>query len=201
MSKMVFTIGREFGSGGREIALALAERLGIECYDSRLIDIASERGGLDADELREADEKKGSFWFYSVPIDENNLSVYDRPMNEVLFNLQSNIILELASMDSCIIVGRCADYVLQNKPGVYSIFIYSSMENRLKRIMKKFLLNQTEAESVIKKTSKERDSYYKKFTKRDRSDKNNYHLMLDSGKLGVECTISLLENFYRMVSK
>ena len=88
MSKVVFTVGREFGSGGREIALARAERLGIECYDSRLIDMASERGGLDADELRTADEKKGSFWFYSVPIDENHLSVYDRPMNEVLFNLQ-----------------------------------------------------------------------------------------------------------------
>jgi len=201
MSKVVFTIGREFGSGGREIALALAERLGIECYDSRLIDMASERGGLDADELRQADEKKGSFWFYSVPIDENHLSVYDRPMNEVLFNLQSSIILELASMDSCIIVGRCADYVLQNKPGVYSIFIYSSMENRLQRIMKKFLLTENEAESVIKKTSKERDSYYKKFTKRDRSDKNNYRLMVDSGKLGIERTISLLENFYHMVSK
>lgn len=201
MSKIVFTIGREFGSGGREIALSLAEKLGIECYDSRLIDMASERGGLDADELRQADEKKGSFWFYSVPIDENHLSIYDRPMNEVLFNLQSSIILELASMDSCIIVGRCADYVLENKPGVYSIFIYSGMENRMKRVMKKFLLNENEAESVIKKTSKERDSYYKKFTKRDRSDKNNYHLMVDSGKLGIERTISLLENFYHMVSK
>lgn len=201
MSKIVFTIGREFGSGGREIAQALSEKLGIECYDSRLIDMASERGGLDADELRQADEKKGSFWFYSVPIDENHLSIYDRPMNEVLFNLQSSIILELASMDSCIIVGRCADYVLQNKPGVYSIFIYSSMENRMKRIMKKFLLNEKEAESVIIKTSKERDSYYKKFTKRERSDKNNYHLMLDSGKLGVERTINLLENFYHLVSK
>jgi len=201
MSKIVFTIGREFGSGGREIALSLAEKLGIECYDSRLIDMASERGGLDADELRQADEKKGSFWFYSVPIDENHLSVYDRPMNEVLFNLQSSIILELASMDSCIIVGRCADYVLQNKPGVYSIFIYSSMENRLQRIMKKFLLTENEAASVINKTSRERDSYYKKFTKKDRANRNNYHLMLDSGKLGVERTISLLENFYHMVSK
>ena len=201
LKKIVLTIGREFGSGGREIAVSLAEKLHIEYYDSSLIDMAAERGGLDVDELREADEKKGSFWFYSIPVDENSVSIYDRPMDEVLFNLQSKIIMELADMGACIIVGRCGDFVLQDIPDVYSIFIYSSLKTRVDRIMNKYSLTEKDAEAMLRKTSRDRDSYYKKFTKRDREDKNNYHLMLDSGKLGIDKTVEILENFYRTLSK
>lgn len=199
MGNTVITIGRDFGSGGREIGMALAVRLGIECYDSRLIDMAAEQGGLDLEELRAADEKKTSFWYYTVPLDPNYISIYDRPMNEVLFQLQSKIIRELADMGSCVIVGRCSDYVLKGHPHVFSCFIYAEAENRIARIMKKYSLDHREAEIMMKKTDRERNTYYRNNTCQDRHAPENYHMLLDSGKLGTDKTVSILEKAVRLL--
>jgi len=201
MGKIVFTIGRDFGSGGREIGMALSERLGIECYDSRLIDIAAERGGMDVEKLRESDERKSSFWFYTVPLDPNYISIYDRPMNEVLFNLQSQIIRDLADMDSCIIIGRCADHVLRDRSNVFSIHIYADLQFRIDRIMKKYAVDAKEAEAMIRKVDRQRDSYYKANTGKNRRDKDNYHLLIDSGKFGIDRTVEMLHVLYAALKR
>ena len=125
MANTIITISREFGSGGHEIGKQAAERLGIECYDSRLIRMASEKSCISEKYLKDVDEKRANPWLYTVPSDyADEMTGFGLPLNDMLFNVQSQIIRQLAHQESCIIIGRCADFVLADYPGVTSFFIY-----------------------------------------------------------------------------
>ena len=132
MSKRIITIGRQFGSNGRLIGIALAERLGINCYDKDLIKLASEHTDIPYDQLKLVDEKREKPWRYQV--DENsNIDRHYRygHIDEILFNLQSKIIKEMASKEDCIIVGRCGNYVLRDEERCKNIYLYLSLHTVL----------------------------------------------------------------------
>ena len=157
MANTIITIGRQFGSGGHEIGKLAAQKLGIECYDSRLIQLASEKSCIGMEHLKPVDEKRANPWLYTVPSDySNEMTGFGLPMNDMLFNVQSQIIRQLADKESCIIVGRCADSVLESYPNVISVFIRANHPERVKRIMERQNISAKEAETLIKKMDKDR---------------------------------------------
>lgn len=196
MAKRVLTIGRQFGSGGHRIGKILGERLGIQCYDSRLIDMAAEKGRLDKEQLKGVDEKKGSSFLYTVPGEVNELTGFYRPMNDMLFTLQSGVIRELAMRESCIIVGRCADDVLAEHIGTISVFIGAEMESRIQRVQQRHELSEREAIALIKKMDKQRSCYYNFYTEKRWGRRESYHITLDSGRLGIEGCVRLLQTLF-----
>lgn len=159
MANTIITIGRQFGSGGHEIGKIAAKELGIECYDSRLIQMASEKSCIGMEHLKPVDEKRANPWLYTVPSDySNEMTGFGLPMNDMLFNVQSQVIRQLADRESCIIVGRCADSVLESYPNVISVFIRANMPERIKRITERQNISSREAESLIKKRDKDEAS-------------------------------------------
>ncbi len=183
MENRVITIGRQFGSGGREIGQLLSESLGIPFYDRDLIELET---------LEKHDEKPVNRWFYSIPSQPNRLTGYGMPIADTLFVAQSEIIRELAQKESCIIIGRCADYVLREHPNLISLFIHAPMEERIKRIMRRYSLDDRQAKEFIRRTDKERASYYNYYTEKKWSGMESYHFCIDSSIFGVSGTVEKL---------
>ena len=192
MENRVITIGRQFGSGGREIGQLLSESLGIPFYDRDLIELAVEKSGIDLETLEKHDEKPVNRWFYSIPSQPNRLTGYGMPIADTLFVAQSEIIRELAQKESCIIIGRCADYVLREHPDLISLFILAPMEERIKRIMRRYSLDDRQAKEFIRRTDKERASYYNYYTEKKWSGMESYHFCIDSSIFGVSGTVEKL---------
>ena len=165
MSKRIITIGRQFGSNGRLIGIALAERLGINCYDKDLIKLASEHTDIPYDQLKLVDEKREKPWRYQV--DENsNIDRHYRygHIDEILFNLQSKIIKEMASKEDCIIVGRCGNYVLRDEERCKNIYLYAPLDVRISTIMERYHLDEKGAHSLVRKMDKDRSYYFNYYT-------------------------------------
>lgn len=197
MTRTIITIGRQYGSGGKEIGKKVAEKLGIQCYDSRLIQMAAEEANLDAEKLAHVDEKRANPFLFSVSYE--NLasgSGYLLPMNDTLFNIQSDIIRKLAAQESCIFIGRCADTVLENFPNVYSVFIRAEWECRIKRIVKLHTVGEKEAASICKKMDKQRSLYYNYFTDKKWSDPSNYDMVLNSSYLGIDHCVDAIASLF-----
>ena len=135
--RTIYTIGRQFGSGGRQVGKALAEKLGIPYYDKELLAMAAKDSGFSESLFRNADEKPASSLLYSLvmgnyPMSSGTLGFNEMPLNDQLFLIQSNTIRKVASKGSCIIIGRCADYVLRADPDIISVFIHAPIEARVK---------------------------------------------------------------------
>ena len=190
MDKFVITIARQYGSGGRTVGQMLAERLGVEYYDKDLIIKASEESGINLDLFAGADEKPKSFFGRLKkknyggevldPSDSNFTS------EENLFNYQAKIIRELAEKESCIIIGRAADYILRDRDDVLSVFVHAPHDFLMEQAAKKHSMSEKELEKYIAKIDKERAEYYKLHTGREWTDARNYDLCLNSSKLGFE---------------
>lgn len=158
MSKKIITIGREFGSGGREIGLKLSKMLQIPCYDRRLIELVAEEIDMDAERIEQLDETSVNRWLYSVPNTPNPITGYGLPLNDTVFMVQSRIIKRLARTGSCIIVGRCADYVLEETDAsCLHIFVYAPLEVKIERVMERCSVSKEEAKELIKKTDKKKE--------------------------------------------
>lgn len=197
MTRTIITIGRQYGSGGKEIGLKVAEKMGIQCYDSRLIQMAAEEANMDAEKLAHVDEKRANPFLFSVTYE--NLasgSGYMLPMNDTLFNIQSDIIRKLANQESCIFIGRCADTILKNIPHVYSVFIRAEWEARIARISKLLTVGEKEAANVCKKMDKQRALYYNYFTDKKWSDANNYDIVLNSTALGIDKCVDAIVSLF-----
>lgn len=193
MANTIITIGRQFGSGGHEIGKAAAARLGLECYDSRLIQMASEKSCIGMEHLKNVDEKRANPWLYTVPPDyADEMSGFGLPMNDMLYNVQSQVIRQLADRESCFIVGRCADYVLKDYPNVISVFIRAEWKERMERIMERQNVSAREAENMLKKRDKERSLYYNFFTDKKWGRTESYDLILNSTRLGMDRTVDIL---------
>ena len=157
---LAITIGRQFGSGGKDIGIRLGELLGIKVYDKELLTLAAEKKGFHVDYLRHVDEKATSSLLYTLVMGASahgarHLGV-DMSINDQLFVAQTEIIRELAEAGPAIFVGRCADYVLRNHPNRLSFFIYSDFETRVQRVMQSLELSRSQAEARINKTDKRR---------------------------------------------
>lgn len=189
---IVITIARQYGSGGRTIAQMLSERLGIHYYDKELLRLASEDSGINEDLFRNADEKIKNTKLFKIAH-----SVYhgelippeseDFTSMENLFNYQAKIIKKLAEQDeSCIIVGRCAEYVLKDYDNVLSVFIHAPKEYCLEQAAGKQSMSPKELEKYVQKVDKRKADYHRYYTGLEWTDARNYDLCFDSSKLGFE---------------
>lgn len=191
---LVITIGRQYGSAGIDIGQKIAEALGIPFYDKELVELAAEKSNLSHDALKKADERATNSFLYSIAnggISLHHLHTptpYDMPINDKLFIAQSEVIKEIAAKGDCVIVGRSADYVLRNEEGVdvLSIFLYGSLDYRIKRVVEHLGLPEAKARDFVIKTDKRRRSYYEYYTSNDWGVMSNYDLCLNTGELGIK---------------
>ena len=192
MENRIITISREVGSGGREIGRKLAEKLGIHCYDAELIQRIVEKSGYSADYVKEKGEDAAG----------GRLSMFlvDRSMGpthqDTLWKVQSQVITELADKESCVIVGRCADYILQARADCLTVFVHADFKKRLERIVKEYGEPEEKAEKWLKDKDKRRVSYYNYYTNKKWGEAENYHVCLDSGALGIDKCVEVLAQLY-----
>lgn len=186
----IITIGREFGSGGHEIAKILSADLGIKLYDKELLDLAAKNSGLSADILKDYDERPTNSFLYSLSLGsysyESVMSgVPNLPIVDKVFAVQAEIIREISQNESCIIVGRCADSILADRENLLSVFIHADIENRAQRVMEYEKIPFNKALELVKKSDKRRASYHNYFSDSKWGDARSYDLCIDS-KIGFE---------------
>lgn len=199
---IVITIGRETGSGGRQIGKLLAERLGVKCYDKELIQVAAKESGLCEEIFETYDEKPTNSFLYSLVADTysgnftaaNNL-MSSMPLNHKVFLAQFDAIKKLALRESCVIVGRCADYALADYPNTTNIFICADTETRIKTIMERFGESYDSAKSQINKNDKKRSNYYNFYSGKKWGDSRSYDLCLNSSAIGYEGCVDVILDF------
>lgn len=201
MTKKVITISRAFGSGGRTIGKEVAQRLGIPYYDKELVDKVAEESGFHADFIEEAGEYApvtNSFLF-NIAVSPNPMAMMNHmSMADQLFVCQTNVIRRLADEGPCVIIGRCADYILKDREDCLHVFIHADMESRAKRIVEKYgETRQTPQKRLTDKDNK-RKVYYKHYTNRNWGDAQNYHLCLNSGMVGVEKCADIIVDVAKM---
>ena len=202
----VFTIGRQFGSGGRQVGKNLAEKLGIPFYDKELIAISAQDSGLSEALFSNADEKATSSIFYSLvmgnyPMASGALGVTEMPLNDQLFLIQSKTIKRLASEGSCVIVGRCADYILREMENTINIFIHADLDSRAERAIRVYEVEEKKAVDVCLKTDKQRANFYNYYSDRKWGMCRTYDLSLDSGKLGIDGCVDQIINYEQLWQK
>ena len=196
MGNRIITIGREFGSGGRTIGRMTAERLGIHCYDQELIEKLAEESGLSPEYIKsEGEDAAHSSW---TAVAFSSVRAMGVPSNQdLLWSVQRKIILELAEKESCVIVGRCADAILdETDASVLKVFIHASFEQRAKRIVEKYGETEIPTEKRLRDKDKRRALYYQFYTDRDWGSVENYHVILDSGALGIEKCVDIIAGLY-----
>lgn len=195
MSIPVITIAREYGSGGRLIGEEVAKALGIPFYDKELILLAAKKSGFSEEYIRKTEQIKSASFLYSLYMTSQVL-----PMSDQIFLVQSKIIQELAEQGPCVIVGRCADYVLRNTPGCMNVFIHSPMEERVKRAAEEYGDKTANMEDHVRKQDKKRSSYYNYFSQSKWGSAKNYHLAVNS-TLGINPSAKLIEDAARIFSE
>ena len=199
----VINIGRQLGSGGKEIGEKLAARLGIDFYDKELINLASEESGLCREFFEKADEKAsqgiigGLFGMRFPFISDGAMPATNCLSNDALFKVQSDVIRKLASEKSCLFVGRCADYILRDNPRCVNVFISSSREDRIARLCRLHSISESAAEEKMNKADKRRAEYYNYYSYKTWGAAATYHLCIDSSVLGIDETVSYIEEFVR----
>ena len=201
MGNKIYTIGREFGSGGRNVGEKLANRLGIKLYDKELLQQAAKESGFCEEIFQNHDEKPTSSFLYSLVMDTYSVSGYsstpflDMPLNHKVFLAQFETIKKIAERESCVIVGRCADYALSDNPDCINVFIHADLDNRIKNVSKNLNITENKARDIINKTDKQRASYYNYYTSKKWGDARSYNLSLDAGKLGTDNCVEMILKF------
>lgn len=199
MSNYCITIARGFGSGGRTIAKRVADRLGINFYEHRILTLASQYSGYPEDFFQE--EKLNGAYFTNVlaklPISMTPQPVLSKFASDPkLFDIQSKIIRQLAENENCVIVGKCADYILRDRENVFSFYVEAPREFCLPRIMKKLNVSESEAHNLISKTDKYRAEYYKYYTGgKDWTDVLNYDMTINTGKTGEDMAVEMIIDY------
>lgn len=199
MNNHIYTIGREFGSGGKDVGVALAKRLGVKCYDKELLAEAAKESGFCAEIFENHDEKPTNSFLYSLVMDTYSFGGYssapflDMPLNHKVFLAQFDTIKKIAEKEPCVIVGRCADYALADDPNLLAVFMNAPLKARIRRIAEKYDLTDAKAKDLIQKTDKKRASYYNYYSNKKWGDAASYHYCLDSSYLGVQGTVDLLK--------
>lgn len=204
MDNYVITVARGFGSGGKAIGAQLAKELGIPCYERQLIDMASEYSGINKQLFAEVDEKlRGSYamkHLMKIPytyVVEPSDKEFTSDIN--LFNIQSEIIRELAKTESFVVIGKCADYILRDVPNVLSIYVEAPEKDCISTVMDRMQVSESRAKELIHKTDKYRSDYYKYYTRgKNWKDPVNYDLTLNSSKVGWDNCVELIKAYLNM---
>lgn len=198
MENYVITIARGYGSGGKTIGKMLAERLGIAYYSHELIRMASDESGIHERLFGQADERVRSGLFKQSGVYKGELlspESDDFVSDDNLFNYQAKVIRELAEKESCVIVGRCADYVLKDRANVVRVFVHAPLESCISTVTEMYGMTRREAEKEILAIDKRRSSYYKHYTGREWNNAENYDLCLNSAELGFERCVEIVEAY------
>ncbi|MBQ7579986.1 MAG: cytidylate kinase-like family protein [Clostridia bacterium] len=188
---IVITISREFGSGGREIGEKAAKALGIPFYDRAIILKAAENSGLSEEFIEKEEQRVTNSMLFNLStggISSQNFQF----MSDQIYIAQSRAIREYADEGACVIVGRCADYILREDVKCLNVFIYADKYFKFNRIMKKYALDQSAAEKMIRESDKKRSRHYRFYTSMEWGDKENYALCLNSGKLGIDNAVRII---------
>lgn len=199
----IITIGRQFGSAGREIGYKVADDLGIKLYDKEMLDRASKESGICQELFETHDEKPTNSFLYSLVMDTYSLgyssgSYTDMPINHKVFLAQFDAIKKIADEGPCILVGRCADYALEEYDNVLTLFIHASMDARIRRIARIYDLTDAKAKDMIIKIDKKRSSYYNYYSNKKWSSADSYHMCLDSSVLGIEGTAEAIKKLVEL---
>lgn len=192
---MIFTISRQYGSGGRYVGRQLAERLGVAFYDTELISLAAQKSGYSEKLFVNAEEQNPMV--YAAPISAGALWSCDLSLNAKVFVIQSQVICEVAEQGPCVIVGRCADYVLRERADCIRVFLHSDLKNRIRRAVKYYHLPEDKAEEIILRTDKKRATYHNYYAGSKWGRAENYHLSLNTDSVGIAGAVSVLESFAR----
>jgi len=195
MSKYVISISREFGSGGRLIGKQLAARLGIPCYDRTIIQKTSEKSGLSPDFIARAEERARSRFHLSVtPIGIGTPAFAHQgvPVSHQAFFAQADVIRELADEGPCVIVGRCSDYVLGERPECLKVFIHADLESRVERCVEEYHIPTDDMERRVIQMDRGRSNYYNYYTGHTWGDMRRYDLTINSSTTGVEGAVELI---------
>ena len=182
----VITISREYGSGGRFIGKLIAEKLGISFYDSELLAKAADVSGMSQDCIKNFDETKDSAFSYA-----QGLYGMDMSLGQKVFLAQFDVIKKIANEESCVIVGRCADYILRDKPNVVKVFICAPLEEKIHRAVTYYNINPNKAASIISKKNKKRRAYYNFYTDQEWGKPDTYDLCINS-KYGIETAVEAI---------
>lgn len=198
MANVIFTIGREFGSNGKAIGEALANRLGIKLYDKELLQQAAKDSGFCEEILENHDEKPTNSFLYSLVMDTYSAGSFaaapflDMPLNHKVFLAQFDAIKKIAEQESCVIVGRCADYALANNPKVVNVFIRAELEDRIKLVSKRMNITENKAKDLCLKKDKQRSSYYNYYTSKKWGDSKSYDLCINTSKISIDAAVDLI---------
>ena len=188
----IITISREFGSGGRTIGKKVADKLGIPCYDSELIEKLAQESGFTKDYIKEA----GAYTPGGFLASAFSNRAFGPTNEDILWEMQCRIITELAEKESCVIVGRCADCVLQDKADCLKVFIHADMAFRAERIVKVYGEREESPEQRLRDKDKRRAAYHRFYTNMKWGYAENYHLTLDSGALGIDRCVDIISGLY-----
>ena len=200
--KSIITISREFGSGGRTIGKKVAEQLGIPCYDQDLLDRIAEESGLTKEYITDKTENTRRSWFANAFADR---SLKSMSTQDYVWSVQKRIIEEVAEKGPCVIIGRCADDILKDHPGLVSVFVTAPLVDREARIARLYPNHPRENYEThlqfVQKMDKARANYYSFHTDRDWGDIGNYHLCVNSSKLGIDGTVELLADYVKYAAE
>ena len=200
--KRIFTISRECGSGGHIIAEKLSKDLNIPMYDREIIELTAKESGLTTDFVQESNERITNSILFNIA---NSMTYANQvftaggvSMVDKVFFIQCDIIKKIANESPCIIVGRCADYILRDRNDCLNIFVHAGKEFRAKRFAELNDMNVKDAESTIKKRDKSRQNYYRYYTDKEWGDMKNYALTLNTEVLGIDSCVSLIKEAYKI---
>lgn len=193
----VITISRQFGSGGREIGKQIAKALDIAYYDNELIQKSAEKSGYSKEIFEQAEQKPTGSLLYSMSLFASSGVGFDLPLSDKVFIVQSDVIKEVALQGSCVIVGRCADYVLRDNKNTINIFIHGDLDKRIERAEKEYHFPSDRAKETVIKNDKRRASYYNFYTSLKWGHAPNYDLCINSSILGVQKTAEAICEFLK----
>ena len=188
MNLPVITISREYGSGGRAIGEKLAKELGIPFYNKELILMAAKESGLSEEYIKKTEQMKSTSFLYGLYMGAQAL-----PMNDQIFLVQSKIIREIAEEGPCVIVGRCADYILREREDLLGVFIHAPLSYRAQRTKEVYEKGGSNVEDFVKKEDKKRASFYNYFSQNKWGDARHYHLAISS-QYGVDFAVEVLKH-------
>ena len=200
MVKVIITIGRQFGSGGREVGRKVASSLGIPFYDKELLAIAAKESGLSAQFLEDYDEKPTNSLLYSIVVGQSHMLMHGNgriSVEQMASKAQRDAVMSVASKGSCVIVGRCADYALHDYQNCLHIFIHGDEKCKAKRIMERYddINTEQKALDMMNKKDKQRQSYYNYYSSKKWGRVDSYDLSINSSRLGIDGTVKLIAQF------
>lgn len=198
MKNTIITISREFGSGGRTIGKHIAAKLNIPCYDEELINKIAQETGLDKNYIKETNEQSEQNWLLNAFA---NHLYHGNNMQDYVWLIQCDVITKVANEGPCVIVGRCADYVLKDKANLLKVFIHADINKRARRIVDVYGETDEKPLKRIKEKDKKRASYYRYYTENEFGEIHNYDLSLDSGTIGIDKCVDIVVDLYKHINE